>query len=427
MASINRKLSPSWTLFILTGLNLFNYLDRSVINAVRTPLANDFGITYGDSGRTFTAFMIGYFITSPFFGYLGDRVSRKWLVGLGIFVWSLGTVLTGFAGGFATLLFYRVLVGLGEASYATISPSLISDVYGPERRNNALTIFYVAMPVGSALGYLLGGEISAQWGWRRAFIWAGAPGFLLALTLLPFAEPRRGQSDVSVAETVAKPALCDVLRLFRNADFNLVVWGYVAYTFALGAFAFWGPTFLETVHHLSTDKADRFFGGVMVIAGLVGTLLGGFAATAWQRRTPAGYAWMLCLSVWVAVPLSFLALQAASTAMAMSLLALSIFLLFLCAGPVNTLIIETVPLNLRASAMAISIFMIHLFGDMWSPEIVGRLADHWNKDLQKAVLILPCALLVGGALWLVLALKSVRRSRAARAPNRGLGVTTAAP
>src|SRR5438309_92433 len=114
-----------------------------------------------------------------------------------------------------------------------------------------------------------------------------------------------------------------------------------------------------------------------------GTLSLGAAPAAWQSRTPAGYAWLLCLSVWVAVPLSFLALQAASTAMAMSLLALSIFLLFLCAGPVNTLIIETVPLNLRASAMAISIFMIHLFGDMWSPEIVGRLADHWNKDLQK--------------------------------------------
>ena len=161
---MNRKLSPFWTLFILTGLNLVNYLDRFVLNAVRTPLANDFGISYGDSGWTVTAFMVGYFVTSPFFGYLGDRMSRKWLIATGIFVWSLGTVLTGFAGGFATLLIYRVLVGLGEASYATISPSLIADTFGPERRNNALTIFYVAIPVGSALGYILGGEISAHWG-----------------------------------------------------------------------------------------------------------------------------------------------------------------------------------------------------------------------------------------------------------------------
>src|SRR5262249_30595469 len=148
-------LTPFWLLSILTGLNLLNYLDRFVLNAVRTPLATDFGIGYGDSGRTVTAFMIGYFLTSPFFGYFGDRVSRKWLIASGIFVWSLGTVLTGFANTFALLLLFRVLVGLGEASYATISPSLISDTFGPVKRNNALTIFYVAIPVGSALGYLL--------------------------------------------------------------------------------------------------------------------------------------------------------------------------------------------------------------------------------------------------------------------------------
>src|SRR5437879_8740978 len=182
------QLSPFWLLFTLTGLNLLNYLDRSVLNAVRTPLATDFGIGYGDSGRTVTAFMIGYFVTSPFFGYLGDRLSRKWLIAFGIFVWSVGTVLTGFAAGFFTLLCYRVLVGLGEASYATISPSLISDAFTSTKRNNALTIFYVAIPVGAALGYILGGEISANWGWRYAFIWAGLPGLLLALVLLPFTD-----------------------------------------------------------------------------------------------------------------------------------------------------------------------------------------------------------------------------------------------
>src|SRR5215470_15940290 len=151
---MRKPLRPFSLLFILTGLNLLNYLDRFVLNAVRTPLANDFGIDYGDSGRTVTAFMIGYFVTSPFFGYLGDRFSRKWLIAFGIFVWSLGTVLTGLAQGFLLLLLFRVLVGLGEASYATLSPSLISDTYGPLKRNNALTIFYVALPVGAAFGYL---------------------------------------------------------------------------------------------------------------------------------------------------------------------------------------------------------------------------------------------------------------------------------
>src|SRR6478672_5041023 len=148
---MRKELTPFWLLFILTGLNLLNYLDRFVLNAVRTPLAQDFGINYGDSGRTVTAFMIGYFVTSPFFGYLGDRGPRKWLIAGGIFIWSLGTVLTGFAAGFAILLTYRVLVGVGEASYATISPSYISDTFGKERRNNALTIVSAAIPVRAAL------------------------------------------------------------------------------------------------------------------------------------------------------------------------------------------------------------------------------------------------------------------------------------
>lgn len=405
---MNRKLTPFWTLFILTGLNLFNYLDRYVLNAVRTPIADTFHVSYGDSGRMFTAFMIGYFVTSPLFGWLGDRFTRKWLIAAGIFIWSLGTILTGFAGGFATLLAYRVLVGVGEASYATISPGLISDAFAGLKRNNALTIFYVAIPVGSALGYLLGGEISAHWGWRHAFIWAGVPGLLLALVLLPFPEPKRGESEKTGGATLTKPSFKDFLHLFCNGRYQLVVWGYVAYTFALGAFAFWGPTYFEKIHHLTTAEADRFFGAVLVVAGLVGTLAGGFAATAWQRRNPAGYAWLLTLSMLAAVPLALLAFLSTEKTPTMCFMAAAMFMLFLSTGPVNTLIIESVPVNLRTCAMALSIFLIHLFGDMWSPEIVGRVADSLGGNLQRAVLILPGVLLVACGFWFALALRMRR-------------------
>ena len=314
-------------------------------------------------------------------------------------------MLTGFAHDFGTLLFTRALVGVGEASYATLGPALIADAWVPAERNNALTIFYVAIPVGSALGYILGGELAAHWGWRYAFLWAGAPGLFLALVLLPFREPRRGESD-SGEDPGGPPRLRDLLLLFGNRVFNLAVFGYAAYTFALGAFAFWGPTFLVWAHRVTLEKADNFFGAVIVAAGLAGTLLGGFAATRWQRRNPKGYALVLSGSVFAAVPLSLLALLASDTVIAMALLAASIFCLFLCTGPINTVILEAVPVTMRASAMALSIFIIHLLGDMWSPEIVGRVADRMGGNLRGAVLILPGVLLVAAFLWLALALKA---------------------
>jgi MFS transporter, Spinster family, sphingosine-1-phosphate transporter len=401
---MTRSLSPFWTLFILTGLNLFNYLDRSVVPAVLTDIKTHFALSDGQVGRINTIFMLGYFVTSPIFGYLGDRASRKWLIATGIFIWSLGTVLTGFAPSFILFLAYRVLVGVGEASYATISPSLISDTFPSERRNNALTIFYVAIPVGSALGYILGGKIAAHWGWHWAFIWAGLPGLALALVLLPFREPARGQAEGAPTE---RPNTGDIFKLFRVPDYSLVVLGYTAYTFALGAFAVWGPAFLERVHNVPKESAATFFGAVLVVTGLVGTLAGGFAATAWQKRHPAGYAWMLGLSVVLAAPLAIAAFLAGDKNTSMACLAGAMFFIFLCTGPVNTLILETVPVNLRASAMALSIFCIHLFGDLWSSEIVGRLSDHWGS-LQKAVMILPAALGVAAVLWIALALKTKR-------------------
>jgi MFS family permease len=407
MTAALRQLRPGTLLFILTGLNLFNYLDRFVLSAVLPPLQKELNLSYSQGGDLYLAFMIGYFVTSPVFGWLGDRFSRKWLIAAGIFVWSLGTMLTGFAPGFVSLIAFRVLVGLGEASYATISPSLISDSFGPEKRNNALTIFYVAIPVGAALGTIIGGLIAAKWGWRHAFIWAGAPGLLLALVLLPFAEPKRGQAEGKAAEAAKKPTARDILNLFRIPDYMLVVLGYTAYTFALGAFAHWGPTFLLKVHDVPLEDAGKFFGIVLAIAGLFGTMIGGFAATAWHRRNPAGYAWTLGLSVLLAVPSAFAAFLIHEPFWSMTFLAVSMFLLFLPAGPVNTLILETVPINLRASAMAVSIFMIHLFGDMWSPKIVGHIADA-TGSLRQGVMILPVALIVSAILWLALAVKTKR-------------------
>jgi MFS family permease len=411
-----RPLSPFWLLFILSGLNLFNYLDRYVAYQVIESIKLDFALSDGQAGRLNTAFMVGYFLTAPFFGYLGDRMARKWLIAAGILVWSLGTVLSGFATGFISLLGFRVLVGLGEASYATISPSLISDSYGPAKRNNALTVFYVAIPVGAALGYFLGSQIQAAWGWRYAFIVAGLPGLVLAASLLPFAEPERGKADGLAPASREKPHWKEVFRLLRLVDYSLVIWGYVAYTFAMGAFAFWGPSYLERIYGMTHKQAGTYFAAVTAVSGLVSTFVGGFAATAWRRRNPAAYALTLGISTTLAVPCAAWAFLGGTAAALQTGLAAAIFLLFLGTGPVNTLILETVPVNLRASAMAMSIFMIHLFGDFWSAELVGHLSDYLGS-LKYAVLILPAVLAIGGGLWLALGFKTLRQHRRA-APAR---------
>lgn len=406
---MNRAIKPGVLLAILTGLNLFNYFDRFILASVLENIKRDFSLSDSHAGSLSTAFMLGYFVTCPFFGYLGDRINRKGLIAGGIFVWSLATFMTGFATDYWHLVLCRVLVGVGEASYATLSPGLISDVYAPGKRNNALTIFYVAIPLGAAFGTLFGSWIGATHGWHQAFIYAGAPGLALAFALLPFREPRRGESEGKdqTPEFQTKPRIRDIFGLFRIPDFNLVIWGYVAYTFAMGAYQHWGQAFLMRIHGLSQSTAGNFFGGVMVLGGLIATFVGGFVATAWQRRKAGGYARMLGLSLLGAAPLAWLVTVLPSAAGVMVSVAAAMFFLFLCTGPVNTVILESVPPNLRASAMAMSIFMIHAFGDLWSPLIVGKISDA-SGSLASGLSILPWALLLGAGFWVALAWRQTR-------------------
>ena len=409
---------PYLGLALLTGLNLLNYLDRYVLASVVPPIKADLQLSDGEIGWLTSAFMIGYFATSPVFGYLGDRFPRKGLIAFGVTFWSAGTILSGLAHDYGTLLWCRILVGLGEASYAVLAPTWIADLFTAERRNNALTIFYSATPLGSALGYLLGGFAHSHGGWRTGFFWAGAPGLFLALALLALAEPARGKSDEgdkARPKLFSKSGLRGYLKLFRIEDYVLVLIGLTAYTFGLGAFAAWGPTFLNRVHGLELSFADRFFGGSLVVAGLLGSLIGGFAASAWHRKSRAGYAYLLTLSAALTVAAATAAFWSASTEISMACLSAAMFLAFLPTGPTNTLLLESVPASLRARAMAASIFVIHLFGDFWSPAIVGRLAD-WGYQadnpgagLQNAMLILPAVFSLSILSWGWLAMRQRRR------------------
>lgn len=414
------KLRPKLTLLALTGLNLVNYVDRQVLPAVLQPLQEDLKLDKTQAGFATTAFMLGYFATAPFFGALGDRMARKWLIAAGVVVWSLGTILTGAAGGVVSLLLYRCLVGVGEASYGTLSPGWIADLFARRQRNNALSFFYVAIPIGSALGYLLGGEVGALHGWRSAFYVAGVPGLVFALALLGLKEPPRGASDAGDAGApdaagAARPAggWRTYAALLKNRPYVLVVFGYVAQTFAVGGFAAWAPSFLQEVRGMEFRDADRFFGIALAATGLGATVIGGLVSSAWQRRSRSGYAATLGLSALLAAPLAFFAFVDRDVARARVLLVATMFFLFFATGPVNTLLLETVPATMRSSAMAASIFAMHLFGDLWSPALVGYVAE--KTSFERAVLILPAALVVSAAAWLAL-IGVVRRTAPAVSP-----------
>lgn len=412
----NKRYWPVGSLIVLTGLNLLDYLDRQLLAAVLTPVKEELLLTDAQLGRLQSAFMWGYFLTSPLFGYLGDRVPRRWLIGGGVFVWSVGTLMTGHVSALWALMFFRVLVGFGEASFGTISPGWIADLFHGPKRNTAISIFYLAIPVGSALGYIVGGLIAARYGWRSAFLWAGYPGLLLALVLWWLKEPERGGGEGgAVGHAPVKGGWREYGQLFSSKSYLLVVAGYIAQTFAMGGFALWAPTFLYRVHGMAVDKAATFFGAALVGSGLVATLGGGLVASAWQRRNPAGYAWMLGLTATLAVPTAFAAFLIDDATLARVALVGAMLLLFLPTGPVNTLILETVPVLLRARAMAGSIFAIHAFGDLWSPPLVGWLSDR-TGSLKTAVLILPGALAVAASFWIWLA---VRQARAAKRANNG--------
>jgi predicted MFS family arabinose efflux permease len=345
-----------------------------------------------------TAFMLGYFLTSPIFGYLGDRLSRKKLMAIGVIGWSLGTCLTGIAQGFSFMIFCRVMVGLGEASFGAIGPAVISDAFEAKKRNKAITIFSLAVPLGAALGFALGGLIAAQLGWRNAFFITGIPGFFLAALLFFVPEPERGQSEEKEVSK-EKITVKRLWSLFSNREYLFVNLGYIFYTFAMGAFSFWGPAFLSRVHGMDVADASLFLGPTLVVGGILGTIIGGYFANKWREKSPSGYAKLLLISVLCAVPFSFVSFLTENTLLSMICIALSLIFLFQSTGPINTVIVESVAPNMRASAMAICIFMIHAFGDLWSPELVGRVSDQFGGNLRIGMLILPGAFLLAGLFW----------------------------
>src|SRR5262245_30352524 len=393
-----QKRTAYYGLAVVTLLNFLNYIDRFIIAAVLPRIQSDLSLTNSQAGLLATAFLVAYFITSPIFGALGDRLSRTRLMALGVGAWSIATAATGLMRTFAQLMMARSFVGIGEAAYGTISPALLSDYFPRSQRGRAFAVFYVAIPVGAAVGYLLGGLIEPSFGWRAAFYIVGLPGVVMALLALTISDPPRGSMED--AEPSAPQPILATLRAFsRNLSYTGTVFGYAAYTFAVSGLAFWMPAYLESVRGLELARANFLVGSVTVVAGLGGTALGGYLGDVLATRMKHGQLWICALSSLAGIVPTWLALTVPAASGYVVWLFIAEFFLFLSTGPVNVVIVSVVPIASRAMAMAVSIFVIHLLGDAISPPIIGALAD--IVSLSRAILIIPAVVAISGLLLCV--------------------------
>lgn len=387
-----------YALGLLLAVNLLNYIDRQVLFAVFPLIKSDLHLSDTALGFLGSAFMLSYLLFAPLFGWLGDHWSRTRLAAGGLVVWSLATALAGFAPGYRTLLAARATVGVGEASFGTVSPGLISDFFPKERRGKILAWFYVAIPVGSALGYLLGGVLGQRYGWHAAFLLVGVPGLLLAVPLALLRTPPRGGDDAAPSDTKGD-VFGGYAALFRNRSFVCNTLAMAAMTFAIGGLAQWIPSFLHRVHSLDVARGNTLFGATTVLAGILGTLAGGWLGDRWQKRSGKGY---LLVSGWgflIGAPFAVWAILAPGLTGCMSAIFIAEFFLFLNTGPLNTVILNVTNPAVRAMAFAVNIFFIHALGDAVSPSVLGWLSDQW--DLRSALLITPGAMVLAGLLCFV--------------------------
>jgi MFS transporter, Spinster family, sphingosine-1-phosphate transporter len=414
--------SAGFGLGILSFINLFSYLDRYIVSALTESLKHsNMGLSDANLGSLMSGFLIVYTLTAPIFGALGDRRSRPRLIAIGVACWSFATALSGFAGSYLALFLARASVGVGEAAYVTIAPSLLSDYFPARDRGRVMAIFFCAIPVGSALGYVVGGLIDKHYGWRSAFFVAGAPGLLLAALCLLLRDPPRGASDSSAAPEAPQPkpkasnlgkdTWATFGRLLHNKPYVLTVLAYAAYTFALGGLAFWMPAFLERSRGIPRSEATVSFGTIVVITGFIGTFVGGWLGDYGARYSRQAYLWLSAVATLVAAPCVWLALTTTSHTVYVAWMVAAQLCLFLSTGPINAAIINLVSATERATAIALSVFAIHVLGDVPSPFIIGALSD--TSSLESAVKIVPVAVIIGGCIWIFAARAQAQSERSA--------------
>ncbi|MGZ4808676.1 MAG: spinster family MFS transporter [Thermoanaerobaculia bacterium] len=407
---VSNRRAAAFALGVLTLINLLNYLDRWVLSAVLESIKKDMHFSDTQLGALATGFIIVYMLASPVFGTLGDRKKRPPLIAFGVAIWSIATAMAGFARNFALLFAARSFVGVGEAAYGTIAPALLSDHFPLSKRGRVFAVFFAAIPVGAAAGYVVGGLVDQHFGWRAAFWVAGTPGLFLSLLVLFVKEVPRGFHDAQSEAPAPSPARSSIItsysHLLKNSQYVITCLGYAAYTFALGGLGVWTPAFLERVRGLPRSEATVTFGAIVLITGFTGTFIGGWLGDYLLKWTKSSYLWVCGISSLIAAPVALVAFTHPNKSVYMTAIVIAEILVFASTGPVNSAIVNLVSPTERATAVALSILIIHLLGDVPSPPLIGILSD--ASSLGKAFLIVPAAILVSGIIWSIAAWRGAR-------------------
>jgi predicted MFS family arabinose efflux permease len=373
-------------LVLLTSLNLVNYIDRYILPGVQEMVKAEFHVSDERIGALTMWFFITYIVAAPLTGWLGDRFPRKPLIVIGALLWSGTNLFTAMVHSFDGLLVRHAALGIGEASFGIYAPALLADFYGPEQRNRALTIFNVAIPVGAAMGFGFGGWMGQAHGWRNAFYISAVPGILIAFLILFFMrEPKRGETDTPQHGEKSNRSAA-VMDLLRNPAYLTATMGYAMTTFTIGGISAWIPSFLQREAGMTAARAGFTVGAITAITGLLGTAIGGIWAQRWIKHDHRALYFVCAIGPAICLPFALLCFFGPRATM-LPALAIAELALFLGSGPVNAAIVNSVSAKVRATALAGQLLLIHLFGDVPSPRIIGYVSDRSNLRMGLGVTV----------------------------------------
>jgi MFS family permease len=387
-------------LFLLLAVNLFNYIDRQILAALEPNIRASF-FAPGDlnamtkTGLLGDAFFVTYMISAPILGLLADRISRWLIIGSAVILWSLASGGSGLAATFAILFATRICVGIGEGGYGPAAPTILADLFPIQTRGRIMAIFYAAIPVGSALGYVIGGLVGAHLGWRWAFYLVTPPGLLLGFLCFFQSDPRAGAHHL--AQQSPRRSLRDYVRLFRTRSYLINCVAQTLMTFVTGGLGFWVSAYLR-YRNQSPDVGMTIFGLITVVAGLVSTILGGVIADRLRSRFAGSYFWVSGIGMLIACPF-FVATLYTPFPAAWVPMFFAIFFLFVNTGPSNTALANVSLPSVRATAFAVNILVVHALGDVQAFWLLGYIGGHTN--MHVAFLFVSGIIFLSGLAWLV--------------------------